>query len=497
MRNLGKSGLLFAVLVMAALAPHTDAAPVRGTILRVVDDSPVAGVRVRIRELITDVAVEGLSGPDGTWVLELPPGVYGGWVSGAPGTAPADRIAPAPVDEFGVDGTRPVRIPTIRVGPGFELRGTVEDENGAALPGALVLVRDVRTPETLSGADGTFRLDLPPGVHDVELHAPPGAALASHVEPGVVVDADVVLPATGLQPGVPVSGTAVSPEGSPLSHVRVRAEHAPAGGPVAVSPTPTGLDGRFAFRVAPGTYRLTLEPARRTWLDDGRTVVTVDEALELGDVGLPYHNEDGDLFVDVADTCPFRNSLFQQDFDQDGRGGLCDNCPLVANPRQENNDGTGGGDACDPDDDDDGLTDAADTDRDGDELPDADDNCPGARNPGQADFDRDGEGDACDADDGLVQGVEMRTPSGMRWAPEENVDGYRAYRFPLEPRSAINYGACLHETAGPVTFLRDPEVPLPGRAFAYVVTSWRAGVEGAMGSGAGGVRPNLRPCVSD
>ncbi len=122
---------------------------------------------------------------------------------------------------------------------------------------------------------------------------------------------------------------------------------------------------------------------------------------------------DGDEIGDACDV----------DDDNDGVLDVNDNCPLIANANQADNDGDGIGDACDPDDDNDGILDGNDNcpltynpdqtdadhdgigdvcdlvtiiDTDGDGVPDATDNCPFVANPNQADADHDGIGDVCD-----------------------------------------------------------------------------------------------------
>jgi len=79
------------------------------------------------------------------------------------------------------------------------------------------------------------------------------------------------------------------------------------------------------------------------------------------------------------------NVVGSPDADGDGVPDHRDNCPTVANPTQVNADRSGGGDACDPDDDNDGLTDVAEA----------------ARRTGRLDKDTD--------DDGLGDNTEVRT----------------------------------------------------------------------------------------
>lgn len=109
----------------------------------------------------------------------------------------------------------------------------------------------------------------------------------------------------------------------------------------------------------------------------------------------------------------------QPDADGDGVPDASDNCPSIDNPDQANHDSDHEGDACDSDDDNDGVTDAvdafpldpgewadldfdrigdnADADDDNDGVPDAaPDNCPVHFNPLQLDSDRDRIGDVCD-----------------------------------------------------------------------------------------------------
>lgn len=98
------------------------------------------------------------------------------------------------------------------------------------------------------------------------------------------------------------------------------------------------------------------------------------------------------------------------DNDSDGVANHEDNCPAVSNPEQEDNDiadGEDGGDACDEDDDNDGLTDTEEAtfgtnplvkDTDSDGTDDKQDNCRLIANPDQADENGNGIGNACEGD---------------------------------------------------------------------------------------------------
>ncbi len=142
-----------------------------------------------------------------------------------------------------------------------------------------------------------------------------------------------------------------------------------------------------------------------------------------------------DGIADGVDNCPTLANPEQLNLDGDALGDACDddddddgilddvdNCPTAANPAQLNLDGDALGDVCDDDDDDDGVLDDVDNcptvanafqvdhdddglgnpcdpDDDNDGIDDGPDNCPGVPNLDQLNTDGDDEGDACDDDD--------------------------------------------------------------------------------------------------
>ena len=113
-------------------------------------------------------------------------------------------------------------------------------------------------------------------------------------------------------------------------------------------------------------------------------------------------DDDGDGTEEAADNCPGFQNPTQGDADGDAHGDVCDNCVQDSNPTQDDLDGDGLGDICDPDRDGDGIPEDFDSNPGtsnpctGGATMMCDDNCPLVANPGQQDADMDGIGNACD-----------------------------------------------------------------------------------------------------
>ena len=211
---------------------------------------------------------------------------------------------------------------------------------------------------------------------------------------GVVSDGDT---------GTPISGATVTLERLNPAQSAYQAMAMPLDGGMfspELNPQPTGEDGRYAWDVVPGEYRVQVQKAG---CDDAtsRSVTVPPPATDL-DVGLTCPDTDADGLKDYQEI-ELGTSPSNPDTDYDGSedyhevqigtdpkdpdtdkdnalDGL-DNCPLISNPDQANGDGgrrPNGlripnewasnptqdkmGDACDPDDDNDALPDVLEFD---------------------------------------------------------------------------------------------------------------------------------------
>jgi hypothetical protein len=121
-------------------------------------------------------------------------------------------------------------------------------------------------------------------------------------------------------------------------------------------------------------------------------------------------DDDGDGVTDSLDNCPVVANPIQENSDGDAMGDACDNCVSVANSNSADGDGDGVGNACD------NCTAAfnpTQADIDHDMRGDACDNCPVDANGSQADVDFDGVGDACDNCPGLANAGQVDTDTDV------------------------------------------------------------------------------------
>ncbi|HJQ99825.1 MAG TPA: M1 family aminopeptidase [Candidatus Polarisedimenticolaceae bacterium] len=155
------------------------------------------------------------------------------------------------------------------------------------------------------------------------------------------------------------------------------------------------------------------------------------------------------------------------------------------------------------------------SDQDADGVPDRNDNCTFAGNPNQADFDGDLAGDACDPDDDndgladvadcapldVAQGapglVDVVTPAAdhISWNAAARAESYDVQRGTVTDLRSGGYGTCF-VTGVALTTYADAATPADGEAFFYLVRGVDAGCGGAGSLGTdstGAPRPSSCP----
>ena len=169
----------------------------------------------------------------------------------------------------------------------------------------------------------------------------------------------------------------------------------------------------------------------------------VHPATPAGDA---CEDPDGDFWTDNQDNCPDNYNPFQEDGDLDGRGNLCDVVGCSADPDCDNDnvsdgpaDPDGGGPIVAGPDNCALIPNTNQLNQDTDSLGNACDNCDTVTNPDQINIDGDADGDACDAGDfdldGFADRVEYAagtdrgascptSASHNAWPPDINNNGF-------------------------------------------------------------------------
>lgn len=266
--------------VLGALGRATPGAGlvrVEGHVVDAVSREPVPGVEVVFAGALGEAAAIADAG--GAYTIDVPPGDYRAFVRGdhviSVGQAPYERL-PSPPDPDLVSAPDDQLAPLVSVtgaqrGVDLEVQrsgvvvGQVVDEGGRPVVGAVVRAalgpwRPVLgTHVAESGADGTFRLEVPAGYYALEAAHPDfaGPATAGYGRPEIMVYPEMETTADlTLARGCVVTGRAVRRDGSPAGPGAIERGHGD-------SFFPAGQladDGTFRFTVV-GEEELTL----RAW----------------------------------------------------------------------------------------------------------------------------------------------------------------------------------------------------------------------------------------
>ncbi|MFD0421009.1 S8 family serine peptidase [Streptomyces parvus] len=174
-----------------------------------------------------------------------------------------------------------------------DVSGKVTDEaTGAALPGVTVrATTGAATRAVTTGADGSYRLSLPPGTYTFSLSGygyRTGTVSGVELITGEPVTQDVALTPVAAHP---VTGTVLDVTGKPLAKAAVSLPGTPVEGAT------TDAKGRFSLpEVAEGAYTLRVTPAAPV-LCNGTYSGTLDvDGAETTEVKLPNRTDAGGTY---------------------------------------------------------------------------------------------------------------------------------------------------------------------------------------------------------